>query len=132
MLKNLNWIITSVDFLSEKPQLLINKSVRSKTIYGGILSLIPLICISIAIVVFGYGMLSRSNSTLTYNQVPVDDITFDYGQFPFMVALLDNGIKLIDEEDRYYYFLADVWNFSPDNSTGSLVMNLKREKIFQN
>jgi hypothetical protein len=46
-----------------------------------------------------------------------------------MVALLDNGLKLIQNDNRYYNFLADIWNFSADNSIGQLVMNLNRERI---
>jgi hypothetical protein len=129
MLNSLKNLVTFTDFISEKPQVLLNKSSRSKSIYGGCLSLISLILISIALLKFGYEMVKRTNSTLTYNQTPVSNASFDYSQFPFMVALLDNGLKLIENEDRYYYFLADIWNFSPDNSSGQIVMNLNRTKV---
>jgi hypothetical protein len=129
MLNSLKNLVTFTDFISEKPQVLLNKSSRSKSIYGGCLSLISLILISIALLKFGYEMVKRTNSTLTYNQTPVSNASFDYSQFPFMVALLDNGLKLIENEDRYYYFLSDIWNFSPDNSSGQIVMNLNRTKV---
>ncbi len=129
MIQGLRYLVTFTDFISEKPQILLNNSYRSKTIYGGLLSLISIILISVALLKFGYEMVTRANSTLAYNQTPVSTASFTYGQFPFMVALLDNGLKLIENEDRYYYFLADVWNFTPDNSTGQIVMNLLRQTV---
>jgi hypothetical protein len=129
MLKSIKNFVIIKDFISEKPQFLLNNSERSKTIYGGLLSIVCLVLISIAICKFGLDMITRANSTMTYNQVPVNNVSYNYGQFPFMVARLDNGLKLIENEDRYYYFLADIWNFSPDNSTGQIVMNLNRQRI---
>jgi len=46
-----------------------------------------------------------------------------------MIALLDNGLKLLDDEDRYYSFLSETWNFIPDNTTGDIIMKLKRVPI---
>jgi hypothetical protein len=74
-------------------------------------------------------MIVRANSTLTYNQIPVKNTSYNYGQFPFMIALLDNGLKLLENEDRYYSFMADIWSFTPDNKTGQIVMNLNRKKV---
>jgi hypothetical protein len=129
MIDGLAYLITSIDIVSEKPQILLNRSFRSKTIYGGCLSLVPLLCIIVATSVFVFQMFTHANGSLTYNKVPSNSTTYNYGQFPFMVALLDNGLKLINDEDRYYYFLADIWNFAPDNSTGSVVMNLTRVPV---
>jgi hypothetical protein len=128
-MKYLTNVISFSDFISEKPHMLINKSVRAKNIYGGILSIILVSLIFSSMVTFIHALINRKNSTLSYNKVPTQETSYDYGKYPFMVALLDNGLKLIDEEDRYYSFLADIWTFTPDNSTGTIVMRLNRTKI---
>lgn len=121
--------ISATDFISEKPQILLNKSVRSKTIYGGLFSIICITLILFAIITFAIGLIQRKNSTLSYNKVPTQNSVYNFGKYPIMIALLDNGLKLIEEEDRYYYFLADIWSFTPNNSTGSVVMQLDRKAI---
>jgi hypothetical protein len=121
--------ISATDFISEKPQILLNKSVRSKTIYGGLFSIICIALILFAIITFAIGLIQRKNSTLSYNKVPTENSVYDFGQYPIMIALLDNGLKLIEEEDRYYNFLADIWSFTPNNSTGTVVMQLNRTTI---
>jgi hypothetical protein len=126
LIKNL---ISSTDFISEKPQILLNKSVRSKTIYGGLFSIISITLFLVAMISFAIALIQRKDSTLSYNKVPTEHSSYNFGQYPIMIALLDNGLKLIEEEDRYYYFLADIWTFTPNNSTGTIIMQLNRTTI---
>jgi hypothetical protein len=129
MLKRLEHLITSFDFISKCPQILINKQTRFKTVFGGILSTLTFICISISIIVFMSQMFGRKTSTLSYNKMPEKDAKYNYAQFPFMVALLDTGLKLLEDEDRYYTFYAELWDFAPDNKTGDTVMSVTKRHI---
>ena len=123
--------IIFLDMISNKPELRTNeKSIRFKTILGGTLTIITTILIICAGMNFGINLFQRKNSTITYNLLPADSSTkADFGKFPFMVALLDNGLKLLEDEDRYYTFLSEVWNFIPNNSSGSIIMDLVRVPI---
>jgi len=129
MLGFINKIVVYVDFISETPHILLDKSSRAKTIYGGILSTITVLLIFSAFITFALDLFNKNTKTMTYNLTPVTNVSYNYGQFPWMVALLDNGLKLLPEDDRYYTFYADIWNFYPDNSTGSVVMGLKRTPV---
>jgi len=123
--------IIEADILSSKPDLRCSEAnTRFKTIYGGTLIILSTLLILGASISFGVDLIKRKNSSISYNLLPATDATkAEIGNFPFMVALLDNGLKLLEDEDRYYYFLSEIWNFVPDNSTGAIVMNLKRVPI---
>lgn len=131
MIEFLKTNIIESDILSDKPEIRTDeKNVRFKTIYGGVLTILSTLLIVAASISFGIDLIRRKNSSVTYNLLPADDSTqAQIGDFPFMVALLDNGLKLLEDEDRYYTFYSEVWNFIPNNSTGNIVMDLKREVI---
>ncbi len=123
--------IIYADILSSKPELRSSEqNIRFKTIFGGALTIISTILIICAGISFGLNLFQRKNSSITYNVLPADQSTkADFGKYPFMVALLDNGLKLLEDEDRYYTFYSEVWNFIPNNSSGSIVMDLVRVPI---
>lgn len=124
-------LITAADILSNKPQLRNNQIyLRFKTIFGGALTIIMTILIIAASISFGIDLLERKNSTITYNLLPATDKSkAQIGQFPYMVALLDNGLKLLPEDDRWYGFLSESWDFYPKTVNGSTEMLLKRTII---
>lgn len=129
MLKHL---ITFADILSNKPELRSSEQyLRFKTVYGGTLTILIVMLIIAASISFGLDLLQRKNSTITYNLLPADETNrAEVGDFPYMVALLDNGLKLLPEEDRWYSFLSETWDFYPQNSTdGTIQMALTRKKI---
>ena len=124
--------ITVADILSSKPELRTSERFeRFKTVYGGALTILMTALIIGASVSFGIEFLERKNSIITYNKIPADETNqAEIGDFPYMVALLDNGLKLLEDEDRWYSFLSETWDFYPKNSSsGQIEMGLKRIKI---
>lgn len=123
-------LIKSADILSNKPELRNNqKFLRFKTIYGGSLTIIMTILIIAASISFGIDLLERKNSQITYNLLPANETnSAEIGQFPYMVALLDNGLKLLPEDDRWYGFLSESWDFYPkETKEGSIEMGLTEQ-----
>jgi hypothetical protein len=124
--------ITFADILSNKPELRTSERFqRFKTVYGGTLTILMTTLIIGASISFGIEFLERKNSNVTYNKIPADETNkAEIGDLPYMVALLDNGLKLLEDEDRWYSFLSETWDFYPKNSSsGQIEMGLKRIKI---
>jgi len=125
-------MITAADILSNKPELRNSQqNLRFKTAFGGALTIMMTSLIIAASIFFGLDLLQRKNSTITYNLLPASDtISLEIGDYPYMVALLDNGLKLLPEDDRWYGFLSESWDFFPkQKEDGRIEMGLKRIKI---
>jgi len=118
--------------LSNKPELRNSEQyLRFKTSFGGVMTILITMLIIAASISFGIELIERKNSSITFNLLPADYTTkADLSDFPFMVALLDNGLKLLPEDDRWYSFLSETWDFYPNKtSNGTIEMALKRIKI---
>jgi hypothetical protein len=113
-------LIQQFDFISDKPELYINSNNRFKTNYGGLLGLISIGLIMAAAISFTIELLSLSQSKVVYNQIPSDLTSFNYSSMPWAVMLQDSTFKPIEDEDRYYYLIANLWEIKPDDSTGIL------------
>jgi hypothetical protein len=118
-------MIKKFDFISEKPELYINSNTRFKTNYGGILGVSTVVLILAAAISFTYELLSLTQSKIFYNQIPSDLTSFNYSSMPWAVMLQDSTFKPLEDEDRYYYILADIWEIKPDDSTGIIQLETK-------
>jgi hypothetical protein len=122
-------ILLKFDFISEKPELYINSNTRFKTIYGGLLGLLTMLLVLSAGMNFTYELLSLSQSKIVYNQVPSDIASFNYSSMPWAVMLQDSTFKPLEDEDRNYYIVANMWEVTPDASTGILQLQTKISPI---
>ena len=117
--------ILSVDFIGQKPGLLIKGSRMHKTLFGGILSLITGFILATAVVYFLFTLLSRSSFTVMlseeYNPYPIKDWT----NGEFSVILLDKYLNDIPNKHKLYDITANFWWNKPTTyDNGSIVYNL--------
>jgi hypothetical protein len=113
------------DFLSMKPNMKINKEERLKSFPFGFMSLLAYLIVVGLGIYFVNQLLSRSESTITSNDIPDMSQKINLSDLPYTIALRSNlGTPLSDD---IYSLKSEIWKFSLiKNSKGEEELGLER------
>ena len=124
--------LISVDFIGQKPGLLIKGSRMHKTIFGGCLSLLTGFILAAAVSYFFYTLFSRTSFTVMLNEEYNPKPFKSWMNGEFSIILMDKYFNDIPNKGKLYDIYADFWWNKPttyENGTTTYGIVLQQIKL---
>ena len=112
-------LLSSFDYITERPYLFINNRTRNQTSLGGFIFVLNVLAIFILSIYFGIKLFDRSTSNISYNLVPVtkntSSLTANFTGRPFVITLVNTLTEILND-DGLYNIVGQITDFYLDES----------------
>ncbi len=118
-----------IDIIGVNPSILINHKRRHSTIYGGVISLLCYLSISIIALIFSKDFFGRTQSSIIYNYEQTRYLKRNLSKFPYTLRLMTAVGGVIP--DNFYYIHSELWKMQYFNVSGQIILNTTRVVLKQ-